>query len=252
MDSDIEHFLAKAVEEKEIEKPENLIKWNALIAIHAMGFTDWMQRVKGLQFGDAERYRKLCTEYNFKQYLIDEGIAYMKCRTDESKISEIGFETCEHYTYWEGEKYGALHCYPVENNNTVLYEIYFKGGDDDANQWEHKHIGYWKSHCPVVATGFIVYWIIHRKESATDVYSAYYSGLRQMFVEKENQKAGAYKRDLDYEFYQKHVEDEKYRVSRSQDLFDYLPEQDKKIIQSYIDDYFKWVNYGFCNLTMEQ
>jgi hypothetical protein len=176
---------------------------------------------------------------------MDEGIAYKECRADESresKIGEISSEACTLFTKWENGKTGALQYCPIEKNNTVLYEIYFKGCNSNFTEYSYENFGsQWKSYCSMVATGFIVYWIIHRKESATDVYNAYYFGLRQMFVEKENQKAGTYRRDLGYEFYQKHIDEEKERVMQSRSLFDYLSTQDKETILPYINYYFKWV-----------
>jgi hypothetical protein len=168
---------------------------------------------------------------------------------NEMKISEIGHVGMfQNWTTWENGKTGSLHCFTVEGGNNVLYEIRFEECSHDFKKRNHSRFQEkeeYRKHCPMVATGFIAYWIIHCKESSTDIYDAYYTGLQQTYVKAESRKAGAHKRNLNNEFYRKHIIEEKERADLSQSLFEYLPEQEKQTIRSYIEDYFEYIQKKF-------
>jgi hypothetical protein len=79
----IEDLLSTAIKYELIQAPEYGSKSYTfdvaiLKSLHDVGFSDWLQRECGLEFGDERRYDELCTFDNFKRYLKDSNIKAAK------------------------------------------------------------------------------------------------------------------------------------------------------------------------------
>jgi hypothetical protein len=103
----------------------------------------------------------------------------------------------------------------------------------------------WVEHAPIIARGFIVYFLYstqnRRNYKASNIYAKYYQHLCDAYKEIEDKKPDEFKRNLDNEFYAKHIVEEKERIKFSQPLFDYLTKEEERMIRDYIDGYFDYV-----------
>jgi hypothetical protein len=101
---------------------------------------------------------------------------------------------------------------------------------------------------PIRARGFTAF-LIHKWgkfEKGIDCYDAYYKPLLEKYKRKEQVKPGSLSRNLEKEFYVKHIWNEQKNIKYSKSLlFDFLRVHDVEIIQSYIDEYFRHIrNYS--------
>lgn len=158
--------------------------------------------------------------------------------------------------YWENNKCGN---FEFDRQISLLYfreaDIEYPHSYIDGNgdiEWIRNKMNH------ITATGFIVHLLRNFGKQNTDIYDSYYNRLEESYVNSENRKPGAHKRNLKDEFCTKHILEEKERSENSKALFDYLKESDKKEIQSYIDDYFEYIKkeepkqIGECTKESEQ
>ncbi|MDR0619421.1 MAG: hypothetical protein LBG17_05935 [Bacteroidales bacterium] len=103
----------------------------------------------------------------------------------------------------------------------------------------------WVEHAPIIACGFMVYLLYSTRNSRnykmSDIYANYYQCLCNAYKEIEDKKPDAFKRDLDKEFYEKHILDEQEKVRLSKGIFDFLTNEDKDTINEYINCYFGYI-----------
>ena len=174
---------------------------------------------------------------------------YFKSNSMGSRIQDITSSDAnwERSTTWENEKAGSMGFCPEDCNpafagksNDPINVLYFIECTPDFNSYKYTEKE-WKEKCPIIAKGFIVHYILHKNDKATDIYDGYYYSLRKMYADSESKKPGAHKRNLNDEFYLIHINEEKERIEQSQSLFDYLTTQDKETILSYVNDYFEYI-----------
>ena len=140
---------------------------------------------------------------------------------------------------WSNGKWGyftIIHC-TESYNDTSLRFVEVEAG----NGYKLKH----DDECPIIAKGFIVF-LIDKLDDSTissevDYYDTYYVRLRDEYKTVEGKKAGASKKNLNDEFYKKHLVEEKERIEQSQQLFDFLTEKDREDIRNYIRCYFEYI-----------
>ena len=99
-----------------------------------------------------------------------------------------------------------------------------------------------KLSCPVVACGFVGYWL-HRKDSegTKTIFDGYYE-LRLKEYEKAHEcDEDAWERDFKKEFVcRHHIPTEKKWIKASEALFPYITENDRKKVRSIMDNYLKY------------
>jgi hypothetical protein len=103
----------------------------------------------------------------------------------------------------------------------------------------------WAEHALIVAQGFVAYLIVSTQNSSnyktSDIYANYYQYLCNAYKEIEGKKPDAFNRNLDKEFYEKHIADEHEKVRLSQGIFDFLTSEDKDNINKHVDCYFEYI-----------
>lgn len=122
-----------------------------------------------------------------------------------------------------------------ENNNLLLYKKF----RNDEN-------------CPIFITGFVAYLIRHWGKSGTVIYNDFYLICRSYFKSIESIKPTAVKRDLEQEFYNLHVKDEKERIRLSEMIFPYLTDEDVRLIKEYVESYFEFIKREFAPKTVSE
>jgi len=106
--------------------------------------------------------------------------------------------------------------------------------------------------CPVVALGFVAYLIYNWGRPATVIYKEFYERLRSEYKHIEEKKPGAFKRDLNTEYYILHIPEEKARVAYSQKIYPYLTEDDTKLINQYLESYFDFIKINYSKPSSEK
>ena len=98
--------------------------------------------------------------------------------------------------------------------------------------------------CPIVACGFVGYWLHERDtKGIIALFEDYYNMRMKEYVKAHANEANAWKRDLQKEFvYDYHLVAENKLINKSKALFDYVTESDKKEIQDIIDNYLEFAN----------
>jgi hypothetical protein len=148
---------------------------------------------------------------------------------DNGQCGQFGYFDKQNVTFYESQNCS-------EYNKTIR----FIESTRDFSSWSYPE-SEWATKCPIVAEGFIVFYASNYNDDASKIYDNYYCGLRELFIEIENKKPDAYRRNLNAEFYTRHIAEEKERVNMSGALFGYLTEEQKTNIQSYINSYFEYI-----------
>ena len=146
-------------------------------------------------------------------------------------------------TYWKNGKCGKF------ETNIQECLLYFREADPEPPiTWKEGYGDYqWENNKRnnTIASGFIVSIINSNNAKATNIYENYYNTLRESYIHVESIKPGAYKRNLDKEFYSIHIQKEKEYLTSSQELFTYISDRDKELLQSFIEDYFEYIQLTF-------
>ena len=91
--------------------------------------------------------------------------------------------------------------------------------------------------CPVVATGFVAYWLHNRNQRVKDIFEGYFTQQLQAYERAHEYDDDAWKRDLKREFVErKHLSAEHKAIRTSEAIFPYLTEDDVNRIQSITDN----------------
>lgn len=95
--------------------------------------------------------------------------------------------------------------------------------------------------CPVVATGFVAYWLHNRNQRVKDIFEGYFTQQLQAYERAHEYDDDAWKRDLKREFVErKHLSAEHKAIRTSEAIFPYLTEDDVNRIQSITDNYLRF------------
>jgi hypothetical protein len=95
---------------------------------------------------------------------------------------------------------------------------------------------------PIVAKGIIAYWLFSGIRRPLDlVYYEYYIGLRYEYTKIKEREADAGERDLNAEFYVKHIPEEKECIEQPEALYTYLTKEQKEYMKPCIDNYFDYI-----------
>ncbi|MCF2658169.1 hypothetical protein JQM83_03050 [Parabacteroides distasonis] len=96
--------------------------------------------------------------------------------------------------------------------------------------------------CPVVATGFVAYWLHNRNQRVKDIFEGYFTQQLQAYERAHEYDDDAWKRDLKREFVErKHLSAEHKAIRTSEAIFRYLTKSDKKRIESITTNYRRFV-----------
>lgn len=95
--------------------------------------------------------------------------------------------------------------------------------------------------CPVVATGFVAYWLHNRNQRVKDIFEGYFTQQLQAYERAHEYDDDAWKRDLKREFVErKHLSAEHKAIRTSEAIFRYLTENDVNRIQSITGNYLRF------------
>lgn len=95
--------------------------------------------------------------------------------------------------------------------------------------------------CPVVATGFVGYWLHNRKKPVKKIFEGYFTQQLQAYERAHEYDHDAWERDLKREFVtQKYLPTEREAIRTSEAIFPYLTENDVNRIQSITDNYLRF------------
>lgn len=95
--------------------------------------------------------------------------------------------------------------------------------------------------CPVVATGFVAYWLHNRNQRVKKIFEGYFTQQLQAYERAHEYDDDAWKRDLKREFVErKHLSAEHKAIRTSEAIFPYLTENDVNRIQSITGNYLRF------------
>ena len=95
--------------------------------------------------------------------------------------------------------------------------------------------------CPVVATGFVAYWLHNRNQRVKDILEGYFTQQLQAYERAHEYDDDAWERDLKREFVtQNHLSTEREAIRTSEAIFPYLTEDDVNRIQSITGNYLRF------------
>ncbi|MBO5850210.1 MAG: hypothetical protein J6Q47_02900 [Paludibacteraceae bacterium] len=93
-----------------------------------------------------------------------------------------------------------------------------------------------------VCEGFVAYVIHNYKKIDTNELFDSYTQLRlEQYKNSHRHDLDLFKRNLENEFFVNFISEEKKRIDNSKNVFEYLPQQEQEIINSYVDAYFEYV-----------
>ncbi|MBE6249409.1 MAG: hypothetical protein E7106_09195 [Prevotella sp.] len=108
--------------------------------------------------------------------------------------------------------------------------------------------------CPIVACGFVGYWL-HKKdtEGTKAIFDGYYELCLKNYEKAHECDDDAWERDLKKEFVcRHHVPTEKKKIKASEALFPYITESDQKKVKSIMANYLKYANSKRIELYPEE
>ena len=95
--------------------------------------------------------------------------------------------------------------------------------------------------CPVVATGFVAYWLHNRNKRVKEIFEGYFTQQLQAYERAHEYDDDAWERDLKREFVEReHLSTEQEAIRTSEAIFPYLTENDVNRIQSITDNYLRF------------
>lgn len=150
-----------------------------------------------------------------------------------------------HITKWANDAVGAM--VDVLDDNVLRFVDYdYKPGHaDEVDALESNHPTEDEElECPIVAEGFVVYWLRYRNQKGTaDIFEEYFSQQKQKYVISHKNEPDAWERNLEEEFTaQKHVYEELDRIEHTgQVIRDYISEEDVTTIKAFAENYLRFV-----------
>lgn len=124
--------------------------------------------------------------------------------------------------------------------------------DDDGLNYIVSQFERTLENCPVVAHGFVAYLIHNWGRPETEIYKEFYELCLSEFIRREEKKPGAFKRDLNTEYYILHIPEEKAKVAYSQKIYPYLTGDDTKLVNQYLESYFDFIKINYSKPSSEK
>lgn len=99
---------------------------------------------------------------------------------------------------------------------------------------------------PIIAQGIIAYILVRLGKVSDDkICSDYYQTCLSKYKDVEKNKRGAYRRDLDSEFYPIHLREENEKINKSELLFSYLNKDESDVIREFVNYYFDFIEANY-------
>ena len=95
---------------------------------------------------------------------------------------------------------------------------------------------------PIVSKGITAYVLCRfGKAAEIKIFTDYYHSCLSKFKDIEDKKPGAYKRNLDSEFYSIHISEEKERIKFSQKIDEYISENELEFVNNHTQNYLNYI-----------
>lgn len=148
--------------------------------------------------------------------------------------SYIGFTLTDK---WANGQFGGI----VDIKGDGNYRFVDYGMDADGKPYKVHLTEEDEMTCPVVATGFVAYWLHNRNQRVKEIFEGYFTQQLQAYERAHEYDDDAWERDLKKEFVtQKHPYTEPEAIRTSEAIFPYLTENDVNRIQSITDNYLRF------------
>lgn len=149
-------------------------------------------------------------------------------------ISQPGFS--ESHTRWANGKLGSI-CDPEDNCIYRFIELsddgkYYKYGCEDR-----------QTKSPYIAYGIIAWWLKYRRQKKiAELYETYYQMRLNQYREQRERQADSWKIEIEDEFLNDyHVKFENDLIKRSEAIYDYLPDDERKIVHDIANNYLQYI-----------
>jgi len=161
-----------------------------------------------------------------------------------SSISKIGFSSVK---IWSNNKIGNF-----EFNKDENYMQFIEYTQEDVLCLKFSQQERTIENSPIIVTGFTAYLIMNSRKSTIEIYSTYYKSLQSKFTSNESVKPKSRTRNLEKEFYDKHLFEEKLMFENSKKVFEFLSSDYRKLIEDYVEDYFDYIKEMFCTIPKKK
>ena len=138
-------------------------------------------------------------------------------------------------TKWQNDQVGEI----VDLQGNGVYRFIDYETDSNGNVWKKHLTEESELSCPIVAAGFVGYWLHHKNKFETQViFENYYTIRLQQYEKRHAFDPDVWKRDLKKEFaYKWYILTEKRWIKNSESIFPYLTDYDKEKIQIISNEY---------------
>ena len=138
-------------------------------------------------------------------------------------------------TKWQNGQVGEI----VDLQGNGFYRFIDYETDSNGNVWKKHLTEESELSCPIVAAGFVGYWLHHKNKFETQViFENYYTIRLQQYEKRHAFDPDVWKRDLKKEFaYKWYILTEKRWIKNSESIFPYLTDYDKEKIQIISNEY---------------
>lgn len=138
-------------------------------------------------------------------------------------------------TKWQNGQIGEI----IDLQGNCVYRFIDYETDSNGNVWKKHLTEESELSCPIVAAGFVGYWLHHKNKFETQViFENYYTIRLQQYEKRHAFDPDVWKRDLKKEFaYKWYILTEKRWIKNSESIFPYLTDYDKEKIQIISNEY---------------
>ena len=150
-----------------------------------------------------------------------------------------------HITKWANDVVGAM--VDVLDDNVLRFVDYdYKPGHaDEVDALESNHPTEDEElECPIVAEGFVVYWLRYRNQKGTaDIFEEYFNQQKTIYIISHKNEPDAWERNLEEEFTtHKHIHEELKRIEHTVlAIKEYVGEEDTSTISNFAENYLRFV-----------
>lgn len=94
---------------------------------------------------------------------------------------------------------------------------------------------------PILALGFVSWLIYHWGEDTSSIFNRYYEMRSDQYKKEHGTSPDAFKRNLEKEFYDQYIDKEKKWIRQSEEILDYITENEAELIKSYSKNYMEYI-----------
>lgn len=127
----------------------------------------------------------------------------------------------------------------IKNDGNFRFVDYRIGEDGlvkKCHAWEADEMT-----CPIVATGFVGYWLHNRKLGIRDLFASYYNNSMSKYEEAHQYDIDSWERDLKQDFAcRKHVPTERKAIETSKAIYPFLSQSDVLLIDRLTTNYLAY------------